>query len=184
LRLSKEKKQKRKKGFIGSIGDDVPALIPIVISIVIFFSAFGYSMNLFNLKTDTYLKTMEAFSIARTAKGNNVISTFDDFNKACEKNQLSNSKFFYFLMDPEDLNEGFDVREFREYKFNVFRGFEGTSGTSPTYESDQEFRCYCYLEECESREFGESSVFSFIFPVVLKENFNRYSLKYLVVLVW
>lgn len=84
------------KGFIGPIGDDLPSLIPIVISLVIFFSIFTLTLTTYNSKNALIRQQIEMTSIARELKGDSLILGVDQFNKRC--NDLKLKRYPYSFM--------------------------------------------------------------------------------------
>ena len=45
---------KSRKGFIGPIGDDLPSIIPLVFALIVFFSGFYLTMNVFESKQNDF----------------------------------------------------------------------------------------------------------------------------------
>ncbi|MFA6268938.1 MAG: hypothetical protein WCW13_02400 [archaeon] len=86
----------KSKGFIGPIGDDLPSLIPIVVSLVLFFTIFALTLNTFNSKNLYIEKQMNLTSVAREIKGDSLILSIEDFQKKCDA--ISLKKFPYNFM--------------------------------------------------------------------------------------
>lgn len=72
-----------KKGFIGPIGDDLPSLVPIVVSLVLFFSIFSLTLNTYNTKNSFIRKQMDMTSVAREIKGDSLILGIEQFESKC-----------------------------------------------------------------------------------------------------
>ncbi len=72
------------KGYLGPIGDDIPSLIPLVVGLVIFFTAFTHTLNEFNLKTRDFEADKDVLIIANTLKGDSYISDYAEFDTACK----------------------------------------------------------------------------------------------------
>lgn len=91
-----------KKGFIGAIGDDLPSLIPIFLGLMIFFSVFLNTYNVYKDNTDLYSLKSEAIAVSAIMKEEPVILNVDSFKKSCDK---VNTKYNWnaFLVD-FDLN--------------------------------------------------------------------------------
>ena len=91
-----------KKGFIGAIGDDLPSLIPIFLGLMIFFSVFLSTYNVYKDNTDLYSLKSEAIAVASIMKEEPVVLNVDFFKKSCNK---VNTKYNWnaFLVD-FDLN--------------------------------------------------------------------------------
>ncbi len=72
------------RGYIGPIGDDIPSLIPIIVGLVLFFSAFAFALNEFNGRTQSFAADRDALIIANSLKGSNYISQYAPFDVACK----------------------------------------------------------------------------------------------------
>ena len=90
--LSKKKnlvcKKLNKKGFIGAIGDDLPSLIPIVVSLLLFFTIFTLTLNTYNTKNVILRKNMSLMSISRELKGDSLILDVNQFKLRCDSTRL------------------------------------------------------------------------------------------------
>ena len=56
------------RGFIGSIGDDIPSLIPLTFALVIFFAAFAFAFNAFDQKQNDFDQKFALLRIGQTLK--------------------------------------------------------------------------------------------------------------------
>ena len=81
------------RGYIGPIGDDIPSLIPIVVGLVIFFSAFAFSLNEFNSRSQAFAADRDALLIANTLKGSSYISSYNSFKEACQGLRVRGLKY-------------------------------------------------------------------------------------------
>jgi hypothetical protein len=77
-----------KKGFIGPIGDDLPSLIPIVISLLLFFTIFSITLNAYNSKNSDITKQTLMISASREIKGDSMILSYDQFQERCDRLKL------------------------------------------------------------------------------------------------
>jgi hypothetical protein len=84
---------KKDRGFIGPIGDDLPSLIPIMISLTMFFMIFSTTLLTFNNKNDLVDRQVEMTSIARELKGDSLLLSVSQFQKRC--NVISLKKLPY-----------------------------------------------------------------------------------------
>lgn len=89
-------------GFIGAIGDDLPSLIPIFLGLMIFFSVFLNTYNVYKNNTDLYSLKTEVINISAIMKEEPVILNLDSFKKTCSKVQTKHN-WNAFLVDL-DLN--------------------------------------------------------------------------------
>ena len=73
------------KGFIGSIGDDFPSLIPLFFGILLFFSTIGFALTTINQR-NAYINTyIDSIKIAKTALGKGLISNYNQFEQIKRK---------------------------------------------------------------------------------------------------
>ncbi len=93
------------KGFIGAIGDDLPSLIPIFLGLIIFFSVFLNTYNVYKDNTDLYSLQQEGISISMILKSEPLIPDYDEFERICSKIN-STKRWTAFLVDlPMDIEE-------------------------------------------------------------------------------
>lgn len=82
------KKSFSKKGFIGPIGDDLPSLIPIVVSLLLFFTIFSVTLNAYNSKNSEIAKQTLMISASREMKGDSIILDYTQFQDRCDRIKL------------------------------------------------------------------------------------------------
>jgi hypothetical protein len=85
-----------RKGFIGPIGDDLPSLIPIVLSLLLFFSVFSFTLTNYDAKNSFLRQQMTLLSVARSLKGESIIVDYEAFENRC--NNVREKKFPYNFM--------------------------------------------------------------------------------------
>jgi hypothetical protein len=86
----------KSKGFIGPIGDDLPSLIPIVVSLVLFFTIFALTLTTYNSKNIFIEKQMNMTSVAREIKGDSLFLDVSQFQSRCSAIQVK--KYPYNFM--------------------------------------------------------------------------------------
>lgn len=86
-----------KKGFIGAIGDDLPALIPIIIAILIFLAAFTNTIFTYDQKNFEIRKQIELSSISRTIKSDSLILDYEQFEENCNLARIRRSNYNYMV---------------------------------------------------------------------------------------
>ncbi|MBN2127590.1 MAG: hypothetical protein JW703_04340 [Candidatus Diapherotrites archaeon] len=79
------------KGYIGSIGDDLPSLIPLLFALLIFFSVFSFTLNLFNEKKALFEREFELMRIADSMKYDGYINGFEEYLLDSYGNPLEDS---------------------------------------------------------------------------------------------
>ena len=96
---------KKEKGFIGAIGDDLPSLIPIFVGLMIFFAVFLSTYNNYKTTTNLYSLQQDAISISITLKSEPLIPDYNLFMKTCNKVN-STKNWNAFLVDlPLNIND-------------------------------------------------------------------------------
>lgn len=92
-----------KKGFIGPIGDDLPSLVPIVVSLLLFFTIFSVTLNAFNSKNTELNKQTLMIATSRELKGDSIILSTEQFYERCDLVKLKYSPYsFITLIYPTD----------------------------------------------------------------------------------
>ncbi len=71
------------RGYLGPIGDDIPSLIPILVGLVTFFSAFTFTLNEYNTRSSSFNADRDTLVIANALKGDSYIATPAEWNIAC-----------------------------------------------------------------------------------------------------
>ncbi len=113
---------KSKKGFIGPIGDDLPSLVPIVVSLLLFFTTFTLALNTYNTKNAFINQQTEMTSVARELKGDSLILGVDWFENKCKQLKMKRypNNFIAAIYDSDvEMNL-------------IMADFLGLSATNPT----------------------------------------------------
>jgi hypothetical protein len=82
---------------MGPIGDDLPSLIPLVISLLIFFMVFSNTLTVYNQKNVDIRQQIDMTQIARIVKEDSLILSADKFEENCNKSKLNMSNYNYIL---------------------------------------------------------------------------------------
>jgi len=200
------------RGFLGPIGDDLPALIPLLFALVVFFSVFTFAFTSFDQKTQLFQMHLTAINIGRTIKGASYISGYcnpklegtgcDALSFATKCNQLKRDitqvRFMAGLIElPLNKDEEPDIIT------NFFASSPGSPGYLPAdrpfyddpedvipagVEGPGEFICSSIPlddELADKNPFGLRGVdvVSYIFPVALETEHAVKPMR-LVVIVW
>ncbi|PIU22589.1 MAG: hypothetical protein COT14_00330, partial [Candidatus Diapherotrites archaeon CG08_land_8_20_14_0_20_30_16] len=73
------KVKKSSRGFIGSIGDDLPSLIPLFFALMIFFTALAFAFTTINEKNATINTYLDSLTIAKTALSDGSFASLSEF---------------------------------------------------------------------------------------------------------
>jgi len=85
------------KGFIGSIGDDLPSLVPLFFALMIFFAALAFAFTTINNRNATINTYIDSLTIARSALGSGAYYNLTDFLNS-QKQIVTMSNYFYGLI--------------------------------------------------------------------------------------
>jgi len=99
---------RKQKGFIGPIGDDLPSLVPIVVSLLLFFTIFSVTLSVYNSKNTDIREQTDMLSAARIMKGDSIILSIDEFKTRCDTVKMKNypSSFMFAVYKADyDLGE-------------------------------------------------------------------------------
>jgi len=101
----------RQKGFLGPIGDDLPSLIPLLFALVIFFSVFTFTFNVFEKNSAAFEQNLEVLKLVRVLKSNGYISSTAYFNQRCNEVNAPTIKFKAGITNaataPEDFKKNY-----------------------------------------------------------------------------
>ena len=100
------------KGFIGPIGDDLPSLIPLIFSLVIFFATFNQTLVIYRSTASRFELVLDALRISNALRGDKYINDFQEFKQLCNS---VNPIGLFFKAGLVDLNE--DYKPIDIYKF-------------------------------------------------------------------
>ncbi len=169
------------KGFIGSIGDDLPSLIPIFLGLVVFFSVFLGVFNDYNAKNRVYTLNQEAVEISMQLKSDPVIVDYDHFIEKC--NEINTPKNWNaFLVDlPQDTEDFKSITLediYNDYQNNVIKI------TDPTFDSENYFICNEDPENLDQLKDTSKNIINFLYPVVLQNQDGYSTTARLYILIW
>lgn len=196
-----------KKGFIGSIGDDLPSLIPTFFAILIFFTGVAFAFNAINDKND-YLSTyLDSLTIAKSALGDGSFSSYDDFiNTSKDLTVMSNYIFgVVYPLTTINLDDIFDdkrkffITEFDEglalyFNDGIYKGIKKSNNQFSNINNSSDYNVYLVtsenlkqdvdndftevLENLKNKEF-----FQYVYPVEIYTT-KGFLTAYLVIFVW
>ena len=87
------------KGFIGPIGDDIPSIIPLLIGLVIFFSTFSLTFNIYNQRNADFKADLSTLRVARVLQFNGYIVSGQEFSNLCLSLSETSIRFVAGLTD-------------------------------------------------------------------------------------
>ncbi len=189
-----------KKGFIGSIGDDLPSLIPLFFALMIFFAGLAFVFTTINDRNSQMNTYLDSLTIAKSALGKSNFSSYEDFMNT-SKDLVILSNYIFGLVSPE---QGFDLEGLTNYK-ELFvsqcndkiifsEDFCIPEGNCDCEDQEYYFRASRNVENKLNKEYnGDFSefieyvktrkYFQYIFPVTLYTP-NGTKVVYLYVLTW
>ena len=154
-------------GFLGPIGDDLPSLIPLIVSLMVFFSTFSFSFNAFDSKKESFDAAVSILRVSGALRGNSYFSGLADFKAKCS--QISDRRFNFVagLMElPENPFDPADPAHFKGVDIeNLGGGFYNTpSGT-------EKFECSNVLDPASDYpDIHSRDLIVRLFPVALELN--------------
>lgn len=110
-----------RKGFIGPIGDDLPSLIPLIFSLVIFFAAFNQTLMVYRSTASRFELVLDALRISNALRGDKYINDFQEFEQLCNS---VNPIGLFFKAGLVDLNEHYnpiDIYKFVNENEGIYR---------------------------------------------------------------
>ena len=96
-----------KKGYLGSIGDDLPSLIPLTFALLVFFASLGFTFNQFDLRQEKFDQKLLKLKIGSTLKGDSLINDYDQFETACRTLNITSFKFRAAIYNMGDYSSGY-----------------------------------------------------------------------------
>jgi hypothetical protein len=171
----------KSKGFIGAIGDDLPSLIPIFIGLIIFFSVFLSTYNVYKDKTNLYSLEQEAVTISLTLKEEPIISNYNIFQHQC--NLVNTNKKWTAFVTDLDLNSDNQKSINTNHIEDSIVTFEDEDGDDKNI-----FICNNLYKEIildsENNFFQtQNKKIVYLFPITLQEN-TFAKVKKLYIIVW
>ncbi|MEM4630639.1 MAG: hypothetical protein QXU92_03480, partial [Candidatus Diapherotrites archaeon] len=92
-----------KKGFIGPVGDDLPSITPLVLGLMIFFTAFTSAFNSFDKRNQEFMNNIELLKISKTIRANSYIYSYENFEQLC--NSIGPTRIKYVVGITKDAYE-------------------------------------------------------------------------------
>jgi hypothetical protein len=106
---------KKQKGFIGPIGDDLPSLIPIIFSLVIFFTAFTATFSVFDKGNVRFDRTIKILKISDQMRGDKYINDISEFKDLCDTVSISGVNFKAGLVELRQEGSPFDQIDLQSF---------------------------------------------------------------------
>ena len=108
-----------KRGFITTIGDDLPSLIPLIFALVIFFATFGRAFEVYRASASEFELVDTTAAILSKIKGDGYYSNVEEFKKRCS---LANPGYYSFkaaLISAPEYFEPLEIEKFLKNDFGV-----------------------------------------------------------------
>jgi hypothetical protein len=200
-KIKQIKNLSQKKGFIGAIGDDLPSLVPIFFSLLIFFGTLAFVFVTLGDRNAYLEKYFESISISKEVLGSSFYSGYVDFDQKV-KTVNTTEKFAagliynpdllgqYNLFDKDYFIQSFDNIGMEEYRIPVsdFDFFCTTDNSICNSNSDKNY--FVYSNDPDFQNVFELDLIfkneqpqSYLYPVVLSTNDGVFNV-YLYVIVW
>jgi hypothetical protein len=87
------------KGFLGPIGDDLPSLVPLLIALIIFFSTFTFTFNVFSSRSSDFRADIDSLNVTRMLRSNSYVTGYPNFNSLCSSITVSGTKYYAFVTE-------------------------------------------------------------------------------------
>lgn len=177
-------KNKTKKGYIGSIGDDLPSLIPLFLGIVLFFAVFISTYNVYTQNTSLYSIQDEALRIALILKEEPVIIDHDFYTNLCNKVNTSYN-WTAFLVDIDinfSNNQPITLSTLKAEKNNIIEDQSIAYEKLPEEDSKQ-FVCGNYNDFLDISDTRHIKLINYMFPLTRQQEVNSTPVK-LYVVIW
>jgi len=185
-----KEKTPKEKGFIGPIGDDLPSLIPIIFSLVIFFSTFTLSFNAFDEGNTRFDHSIKILKISSEMRGDKYLNSVEEFFDLCDGVSVRGVNFQAAIVELNEQGEPFEEFELFEFVNNdagVFEAIDTSNCGDPNdYSTCAKEKLVCASSDDEM--FDNSEAIQKIFPVAFQDVSNdaKFSVRpmLLVVVVW
>ncbi len=162
-----------RRGFIGPIGEDLPSLIPLLLALVIFFSAFTFTFTIFGSKSSDFDADLAALSVARVMRSTSYISSEKEFFSLCNSLSIFGLRFRALITDEFTKPGASGQLDFSKPESSI------------TVLNGEALDCTNKPEEEQFPEIGgrEAAVIVKVYPIALEDN-RIVKPMHLVVLAW
>lgn len=143
MKFKKKIKNISQKGFLGPIGDDLPSLIPIVVSLLLFFTIFSVTLNTYNSKNTLIRQQSSVINVAREMRGESLILNPEQFQERCSDIQAKNYGYNFMIGVYQSNDEGVTnaVQDFSETNVGPDNAYESTGGVDKFIIKDSQYFC-------------------------------------------
>jgi len=94
-----------RKAFLGPIGDDLPSLIPILISLIIYFAVFNMAFQQYQALNSAFNDAKTLVTLTESLKGDSFYSNAQEFVDTCKQLSIRGLKFKAAVIDlPAELS--------------------------------------------------------------------------------
>lgn len=100
------------KGFVGPIGDDLPSLVPLIFSLIIFFASFSSAFDVFVRSKEQFGAAVLITDIAASIAGDHFITDVDEFYASCDKVSVPGLFYKAGLVELKEDFSYLDIRKF------------------------------------------------------------------------
>lgn len=110
------------RGFLGSIGDDLPSLIPLFFALMIFFASLAYAFTTINERNDFINTYIDSLGIAKAALGDASFVDLQDFKYSSNKVVTAANYIYGLVYIPKEPPNGESI-DFGKIFEDVDTGF-------------------------------------------------------------
>lgn len=174
---------RKNKGFIGAIGDDLPSLIPIFLGLVVFFAVFLGVFNDYNAKNKVFDLNQEAIEISMQLKSDPVITSYSHFQEKCKI--TSKKKWVAFIVDlplnPEEY-QSISLQQLQDNRNSILLSSEDEDGNEDYF--------ICHDEKYNADELLNQlkdpliNPINYMYPISLQRDQGYTALSRLYILIW
>jgi hypothetical protein len=190
------------KGFLGPIGDDLPSLIPLIFALLIFFTVFTSTFNIFDNRNDRFKDALSVVRLSDIFLGSSYITGYSHFSRLCDQAQSVSSLnwqagLITLGVSPleqkhirGDFFQGIDIQEL-DSRYFIISDIESGVDQDPYLDTDFNEAFRCSNTEEQPSYFFQNTIVRF-YPVALEINLldvqgvNRFLVKpvLLVIVAW
>ncbi len=188
------------KGFIGAIGDDLPSLVPIFFSLLIFFGTLSFVFVTLGERNSYLEKYFESISVSKEILGSSFYSGYTDFDMRVKGVNTTEKYAVGLIYNPELLGnnifdeayfiQSFDNQGAEEFLIPTTENIFFCTVKKSICEAQLDFNYFAYFNDPDFISpfdleiiFKNSEPLTYLYPVTLSTSKGSFNV-YLYVIVW